>query len=100
MLIRLVAKNKSRTRWLKEGNIKKIIYIILWSFLGLILSFIAHAIIEILYLNYALAHNLTVTWALGGACALPLWLIILLPVLGIIFGLYLGLLSWHKVYKK
>jgi len=65
---------------------KKIVYIILWVFLGLILSFIFHALIEIIYLNYTKAHNLTLHWTLSGACALPLWLIFLLPLLGIIFG--------------
>jgi uncharacterized protein YneF (UPF0154 family) len=77
---------------------KKIIYVILWVVLGLILSFIAHAGIEIQYLKYANAYNLTVHWVLSGACALPLWLIVLLPILGIAFGLWAGFFFYRKVY--
>lgn len=77
---------------------KKIIYIILWVFFGLILSSIFHAIIEIIYLNWAQNNNMPIHWVLNGACALPLWLIILLLILGIVFGIWLGLIAWRKVY--
>lgn len=77
---------------------KRIIYVILWIFLGLILSFIFHAIIEIFYLRWMEKNSLTVNWILNGACALPLWLIILLLILGIIFGLCIGLMAWQKIY--
>ena len=79
---------------------KKIVYIILWIFLGLILSFIFHAVIEIIYLSWAKENNAPIHWVLNGACALPSWLIILLPVLGIIFGIWLGLIAWRKVYHR
>jgi dolichol kinase len=81
---------------------KKTIYIILAAFLGLILSFIAHAVIEIVYLSWAEEHARTVKWVTvwGGNCALPLWLIYLLPILGIIFGIILGFFWWKKVYGK
>lgn len=77
---------------------KKIVYIALWIILGLILSSIFHAVIEIFYLKWAEANNIVVHWTLNGACALPLWLIILLPILSIIFGVWLGLTAWRKVY--
>ncbi len=79
---------------------KKIIYIILAAFLGLILSFIVHAVIEMVYLGWAEEHVHTVKWVMvwGGTCALPLWLIYLLPILGIIFGVVLGFYWWKKVY--
>ncbi|MFA6493261.1 MAG: hypothetical protein WCV58_03940 [Patescibacteria group bacterium] len=79
---------------------KKVSYIILWIFLGLILSFGLHAIIEVIYLGWAQKHNVIVSWALSGSCALPLWLIILLPVLGMIFGIYCGLKAWQKIYVE
>lgn len=77
---------------------KKIVYLILWIILGLILSFIFHAVIEILYLSWADKNNIVVNWVLNGACALPLWLIILLPILFAILGLWLGLIAWRKIY--
>jgi len=39
---------------------KKTIYIILAAFLGLILSFIAHAAIEMIYLGWAASHNVAI----------------------------------------
>lgn len=82
---------------------KKTFYIIFTSILGLLLSFIIHAMVEIIYLNYAQKNNLIITWTFvfdQKACALPLWLIYLLLVLGIIFGIWLGFFWWKKVYKK
>jgi uncharacterized membrane protein YeaQ/YmgE (transglycosylase-associated protein family) len=79
---------------------KKAVYIILWIILGLVLSFIAHAIIEILYLRWANNNNISVHWILNGNCALPLWLIIALPILGIIFGLFCGFVAWRKIYAE
>ncbi len=78
---------------------KKIVYLILWIFLGFILSFIFHAIAEMIYLRWTEENNLVVNWVLNGACALPLWLIIILPILGIIFGLWCGLKAWKKIYQ-
>lgn len=81
---------------------KKTIYIILAAFLGLILSFIAHAALEIVYLGWAEEHARTVKWVTvwEGTCALPFWLIYLFPILGIVFGIVLGFLWWKKVYGK
>ena len=84
---------------MKLIKMKKIIYIILWLLFGLIISFIFHAIIEMIYLNWALKNNIDVRWVLNGDCALPLWLIILLPILGIIFGLWCGFVAWRKIYN-
>ena len=86
--------------YLKEKIMKKILYIVLWVVLGLMLSFILHAIIEIAYLRWAEANNVIVKFVLGGSCALPLWLIILLPILGVIFGLWVGQIAWNKVYVE
>lgn len=81
---------------------KKTIYIILAAFLGLLLSFITHGVIEIIYLNWAEKNNVAVKWVTvwGGSCSLPIWLIYLLPILGIIFGIGLGFLWWKKIYGK
>ncbi|HLB95282.1 MAG TPA: hypothetical protein VJK26_00010 [Patescibacteria group bacterium] len=82
---------------------KKIIYLAATAFLGLILSFIGHAVLEIVYLNWLNRHELPVKWTAvlgGGTCALPPLLIYLLPILGIIGGIFLGLFWWQKVYEK
>ena len=75
---------------------KKVVYVILWVVLGLILSFVLHAEIEIWYLRFAEANNWTVNWILNGSCALPLWLFVLLPVLGVVFGIVLGQVAWRR----
>lgn len=81
---------------------KKFIYVSLAISFGIILSFIVHAMIEILYLRWASSHNITINWTdIGdGACALPLVLIYSLPVLGAVFGLWLGFVWWKKIYGK
>lgn len=78
---------------------KKVIYIILWVILGLILSFILHAVIELIYLKFADPEKLHWVTVFGGVCSLPLWLICLLPILGIIFGLWAGFFAWKKIYE-
>jgi hypothetical protein len=77
---------------------KKIIYIIAWIILGLLLSFIFHGTIELIYLKYASPANLNEVSVFGNVCFLPIWLIYLLPILGIIFGLCTGFFFWKKVY--
>lgn len=83
---------------------KKNIFIILAIILGIILSFLVHAIIEILYLNWAIKTNTIIEWVSvfgeGKQCALPLWLIYFLPLLGIVFGFRLGFYLWKKQSKN
>lgn len=84
----------------KIGGMIKFLYIFLTTILGLILSFIVHAAIELLYLWWAGAADKEVIWTeiFGKSCALPLWLIYLLPIAGIIFGIWLGFIWWKKIY--
>jgi len=77
---------------------KKTIYIILWALTGLLLSFIFHAIIELLYLKYADPAKVHWVSVFGGICALPIWLIYLLPILFIAFGLFAGFYFWKVIY--
>ena len=78
---------------------KRTIYILLTMVLGLLLSFLAHAVIEMLYLQWAQAHNHTIVWTtVLGLCALPLWLQIALPVVGLVGGFLLGRMWWTMVY--
>ena len=80
-------------------KLKKIIYLLLSVELGLILSFLIHALVEIIYLKNT--DSAAVDWhsVLGkGACALPVWLQIGLLVLGIVGGYLLGRWWWRIVY--
>ncbi|MDP1538817.1 MAG: hypothetical protein Q8M00_02180 [bacterium] len=83
---------------------KKIIFVVLAIILGIILSFLIHAIIEILYLTWAMKTDAAIEWVSvfgeGDKCALPIWLIYLFPVLGIVFGFWLGLYLWQKDDKN
>lgn len=80
----------------------KAIYILLTVILGIILSFIAHAVIEMVYLWWAKSAGVEICWTkiFGSSCALPWWLIISLPILGIILGLFLGFWWWGKIYQS
>jgi hypothetical protein len=87
----------------KEIKIKKIFYIILTIFLGLLLSFIVHALAEVIYLNYAFKNELEIqaSYFLGvGWCALPILVQYTFPVLGIAGGYFLGIYWWDLVYIK
>lgn len=81
--------------------IKKTIYILLTMLLGLILSFLAHALIEINFIKYLLAQGLAPAnqTAFGyGYCVLPVALQFGLIVLGLIGGYFLGQWWWKIVY--
>jgi len=73
---------------------KKAIYLILFTILGILFSFIVHAVIEILYLKYA-SH---IFWS--GGCALPAWLKYGLFILGAVGGFLLGRIGWRIVYVE
>lgn len=82
---------------------KKTIYVILTVFLGLLLSFIAHALLEILLIKIAFLQGRTVIgstfWGVGW-CALPAWAGISFPFLGIVGGYFLGQSWWRIVYVE
>lgn len=79
---------------------KKIIYLIASTFLGLLLSFIAHAGIEMVYLSWALKAYDTAGYPVTfyGGCALPPAFQAFIWVLGIVGGFFLGKFWWQKVY--
>lgn len=82
-------------------NTKKIAYIILSIVLGLLLSFLAHAVIEIFYVNRLLTEEiLPEPSSLTHKCFLPSWLYITLPLAGLIGGYLLGCFWWRSAYIK
>ena len=82
---------------------KKYVYIFAWLVLAMMLSFIAHAVIEIGYIKYALGAGLTITdyTVFGYAyCALPAWLQIGLLLAGISGGYFAGVYFWRIIYVE
>jgi hypothetical protein len=75
---------------------KKTIYLIASTILGLLLSFIAHILIEINYLKWISNHKLVVSFYNG--CALLPAFQIGLFLLGAIGGFFLGRFWWRKIY--
>ena len=82
-------------------NLNKTFYIALTIVLGLILSFLLHAVIEIFYINYFLGKNILLKpSALTSKCYLPSALQIFLLLAGFLGGYFLGKFWWKKVYGE
>lgn len=77
---------------------KKAVYLLATTILGVLLSFIIHAFIEISYLSWAEKRGILVPFY--GNCALPPVLQIGLLLLGIMGGFFLGRFWWRKVYVE
>ena len=82
----------------KPSKSKKILYLLAWAILGLLLSILAHALIEINYIAWSLKHGYIVQFY--GNCALPVIIQIMLVVDGVAGGVWLGEFWWEKVYVK
>lgn len=80
-------------------NIKKIIYIGLAMFLGLLLSLITHAFIE-MYLIIQLLEAGRVPFAYGQHEFLPPFLSFILTIIGLAFGYVAGVRWWRWVYVE
>ncbi len=81
---------------------KKQFYILCTIILGVILSYVAHAYIEIFQLNYYFVNGITpVNYPFFGAsCFLPYWLQGGLLLLGIVGGYFLGQIWWRIIYVE
>jgi len=80
---------------------KKAVYIILFTFLGIILQFLLHAVLEIWYIN--LLVNDFATYSLG--LSWETWLLIhsigavVLLLAGVFFGFRQAKFWWHRIYQ-
>lgn len=82
-------------------NAKRIIYIISFMVLGFLLSFLAHAAVEIFYINSFLERGISPESSLiTHRCFLPSWLQITLLLAGLMGGYFFGCFFWRAVYIK
>ena len=82
-------------------SLKKAIYLLSATILGVLLSFLVHAGIEMIYLNWALkAYDTGYVVTFYGGCALPPILQAVLLVAGVVGGFLLGRWWWQKVYVE
>jgi|SRR3989339_69846 len=82
----------------KATNLKKTIYLIASTTLGIFLGYFAHAAIEINYINWIQGQGRIVIFY--GGCVLWPWLQILLWAGGAIGGFFLGKFWWRKLYVE
>lgn len=78
------------------SRLKRAAYLFFSTILGILLSLIAYAFIEIGYLRWAGSQNLVVSFY--GNCALPLTMRGAFLVFGAVGGFFLGRVWWRKVY--
>ena len=79
-------------------SLKKAIYLFSATILGVLLSFLAHAFIEMGYLRWAYKTGYAVTFY--GGCALLPALQAALWVLGVVGGFLLGRYWWKIIYVE
>lgn len=71
------------------------------GFLGFLLSLLGHAVVEVLYLRWLEAHDRNPVWSNlfgAGSCALPNWATIVIALVGIAGGIWVGFVWWRIVY--
>jgi len=77
---------------------KKFAYVFASVILGILVSLVAHSLIEIAYINWLLSHGLVAEFF--GRCTLPWLLQVSLMVFGSVSGLHLGLNWWKSISTK
>ena len=82
----------------KATKIKKAVYLTAAVVLGVLLSVIAHGLIEIWYLKWMASRGMVVEFYNG--CALWPWLQVGILLAGIVGGFFLGRLWWRIIYVE
>jgi len=81
---------------------KKTIYVIIFTFLGILVQFLIHGLIETWYIDLLITDFLK--YSLGFSW--PQWFIIhhigtvVLFIAGSLFGFWQGKFWWHRIYEK
>jgi len=81
---------------------KKVIYIILFTFLGILLQFLIHGLIEVWYIGLLTSNFVKYGFGLSWSQ----WFIIhhiatvILFLVGALFGFWQGKLWWKRLYEK
>jgi hypothetical protein len=78
------------------SKLKKTVYLVASTILGVLLSFLAHALIEIKYLHWLENQSKAVTFYHG--CAFLPVIQIAFVALGAVGGFFLGRFWWRKIY--
>ena len=82
--------------------IKKYFYILLFIFLGVLLQFLFHILLEDWYIGLLLnnfgKYNFGVSW--DGWFLIHFILTIILFIFGLFFGLWQGIYWWKKIYEN
>lgn len=87
---------RTRIKTKKLKKIKKIIYLFFWGILGIILSFLIHSLVELMYLSWMEKEGRVVVFY--GGCALKPFLQIGILIIGICGGFSMGCFWWQKIY--
>lgn len=90
-----------RPKNLIHTPLKRTVYLVAATILGFLLSLIAHAIIEKIYLDWLVNNHKVITWykVFGlGSCALHPAIQIILLLVGAIGGFFLGRLWYRLLY--
>lgn len=82
----------------KATKLKRAVYLTVSTILGIFLSYLAHAVLEINYLSWVQGQEKPAVFY--GACALWPWLQILLWAGGAVGGFFLGKFWWRKLYVE
>lgn len=79
-------------------KLKKVAYLTTSAILGLLLSLIAHSVIEIYRIKWLLSNSKEIIFY--GGCTLTPTLQIIIWLVGLAFGLLSGLFWWQKIYVE
>ncbi len=82
----------------KVKESQKWVYVSASVLCGILVSFVAHSIIEIAYINWLLAYGVASDFI--GRCTLPILLQVSIAAFGVFAGLHLGLNRWMSLKSK
>ncbi len=82
----------------KVNESQKWVYVSAAVLCGVLVSFVAHSVLEIAYINWLLVYGVAPVFS--GRCTLPPLLSFSIASFGILAGLHLGLNWWQSLVSK